>query len=97
MRNSFNIDLNQLRQENLRATFESFERAMDVLDIDFYLIGAFARDTWLAQKGIRAVGTKDIDFAVLVSDEKKYGELRKYLTEKQGFIASTSNEFTFFR
>jgi predicted nucleotidyltransferase len=31
--------------------------------------------------------TYDIDFAVLVKDEKKYKALRDYLIEKEGFAA----------
>ena len=34
------------------------------LGIDFYLLGALARDVWFKQQQIPAGGTKDVDFAV---------------------------------
>ena len=95
MSDNVKLNLDQLRQENLKGAFESFERAIQILEIDFYLIGAFARDTWLAEKGIRALGTKDIDLAVFISDDSKYDELKRYLVEEEGFIISSTNEYTF--
>ena len=83
MGNIYRINFKQLRQENLKEVFASFERALQVLDIDFYLIGAIARDTWFAQKGIRALGTKDVDFAVMVSNPEIFSELKKYLVSKK--------------
>src|SRR5437867_1010522 len=96
MSDSYKISFKQLRQENLRGTFASFERALTAIDIDFYLIGAIARDTWFVQKGVRALGTKDVDFAVLISDKNKYLYLKKFLIEKEGFTPSTSNEYMLF-
>jgi len=96
MNDSYRISFKQLRQENLKDTFVSFERALVALDIDFYLIGAIARDIWFAQKGIRALGTKDVDLAVLISDKDKYFHLKNFLIDKEGFAASTSNEYVLF-
>ncbi|QEC40787.1 hypothetical protein [Pseudobacter ginsenosidimutans] len=70
-----------------------FEKAFSKLDIGFYLIGALARDTWFVDKGIRALGTKDIDLAVLVSDQLKYEALKKYLVQEENF-SLTANEYT---
>lgn len=87
------INFKQLRQENLRDTFAAFERAFERLDIRFYLIGALARDTWFAEKGIRTLGTKDIDLAVMVPDQEKFDTLKDYLVSKEKFTA-TKNEYT---
>ena len=65
MSDSYKISFKQLRQENLKETFASLERALTAINIDFYLIGAIARDAWFVQKGVRALGTKDVDFAKL--------------------------------
>lgn len=87
------INFKQLRQENLKSTFAAFERAFSKLRIRFYLIGALARDTWFVGKGIRALGTKDIDLAVLVSDLSQYDALKTFLVQKEKF-SLTANEYT---
>ncbi len=96
MGNSYKISFNALRQEGAKDVFASLNRALETLEIDFYLIGALARDTWFAQKGIRALGTKDIDFAVLVSDESQYQSLRNFLIQEEDFTESSSNEYVLF-
>lgn len=96
MSNTYRINFKELRQENLKDIFAAFERALQQLDIDFYLIGALARDTWFAQKGIRALGTKDIDFAVLVSDPQKFDALKKYMISEEDFTESSTNEYVLF-
>lgn len=93
MSNIYRISFSQLRQENLKVTFASFERALQALDIDFYLIGALARDTWFSQQSIRALGTKDVDFAVLISNPEKYEQLKRFLVDRQDFN-ETSNKYT---
>src|SRR5262245_49759963 len=87
------INFRQLRQENLKDTFAAFERAFDHLGIQFYLIGALARDTWFADKGIRALGTKDIDFAVMISDKQQFDTLKDRLVKQEKFT-TTLNEYT---
>lgn len=96
MSNSYKISFKQLQQESLKETFQSFYKAMQVLHIDFYLIGAIARDTWFAQKGSRALGTRDVDFAVLVANENSYDELKQFLIQQEGFTESSSNEYVLF-
>jgi len=96
MSRNYKINFKQLRQEALKDTFGAFERAMQTVNIDFYIIGALARDTWFAQKGIRALGTKDIDLAIFVSDIHKYEALKQFLVNEEGFTSSTSNEYVLF-
>jgi len=89
----YKISFSQLRQDNLRATFAAFERAFQKMRIEVYLIGALARDTWFAGTGIRTLGTKDIDFAVLIPDPATFQQLKDYLTSEEHFTA-TKNEYT---
>ncbi len=96
MRSTYKINFKQLRQENLKDAFAAFERAFTSLGIDFYLIGALARDTWFAQKGIRALGTKDMDWAVAITEEKQFKELKDFLVQNEGFTESSSNEYVLF-
>ncbi len=72
---------------------DALEEAFAENKTDFYLIGAVARDEWFSRGGKRIIGTKDIDFAVLVADLNQYESLRKFLKEKKGFIETTTNQF----
>ena len=73
----YKINFSQLRREGLKDLFDALERSFNTMQIDFYIIGALARDTWFAQKGIRALGTKDVDLAILVPDASKYEKLKQ--------------------
>ena len=90
---TYRINFRQLRQETLRTTFASIDRACAALSLDIYLIGALARDTWFAAKGIRALGTKDIDLAVLVPHQSDYQRLKEYLVKQETFT-QTNNPYT---
>lgn len=93
---TYRINFKQLRQEGLKELFDALERSFDLLQIDFYIIGALARDTWFAQKGIRALGTKDVDLAIFISDYDKYDALKQHLTTSENFILSSTNEYELF-
>ncbi|MBI2269279.1 MAG: nucleotidyl transferase AbiEii/AbiGii toxin family protein [Bacteroidetes bacterium] len=96
MKDSFKINIEQLRQEGLKELFEALERAFNALKIDFYLVGAIARDTWFVHNGMRPSGTKDVDFAVFIPAKEDFEKLKKHLKEKEGFNDSTQNEFVLF-
>jgi predicted nucleotidyltransferase len=93
---TYKINFKQLRQEGLKELFDALERSFNSLQIDFYIIGALARDTWFAQKGIRALGTKDVDLAIFISSYEKYDELKEQLITKEQFVSSSSNEYVLF-
>ena len=80
----------------MKPLFEAIERGFKLLGIDFYLVGAIARDTWFAHKGIAPLGTKDVDFAVYIPSKEDYEKLKKYLSDKEGFNTSTQNELVVF-
>ena len=92
----YKINFDALRQEGLKSLFEALERSFNHLNIDFYLVGATARDTWFAQKGIKTLGTKDVDFAVYISSKDDYEKLREWLHDKEGFAVSSQNQFVLF-
>ena len=72
---SYKINFEALRQEGLKPLFEALERGFKLLGIDFYLVGAIARDTWFANKGIAPLGTKDVDFAVYIPSKEDYEKM----------------------
>jgi predicted nucleotidyltransferase len=74
---------------------QALERGFSRFNIDFYLVGAVARDVWM--RAINDITPKrttgDIDFAVLINQKGKYEELKEYLVEKEGFRPYHQNTF----
>lgn len=67
----------------VRETFECIDDVMRELEIPYYLIGASAIDLQLSKKGIRPKrATKDIDFAVMVSNLREFERMRDALVAK---------------
>lgn len=87
------MSLKEIKEGELKNVFNDVEAAFTALDIDFYIIGAIARDIWYArgEKNFRA--TRDIDFAVLVGSQEEYIAVRSYLKEHSNFQDSTQNAF----
>lgn len=77
----------------LKEVLESLQQAFTVLQIDFYLIGAVARDIWYSKLGRPTRRTKDIDFAVYVGTRDEYEAVRQYLKDKMGYQKIGENEF----
>jgi predicted nucleotidyltransferase len=51
---------------------------------EFVVIGATARDLFLEQNGIKAIGTRDIDFAVVIDDWEQFDSLKEKLIQEFG-------------
>lgn len=86
MKDTYRISSSDLQIENVKAILVSLDRAFKDLGIEFYIIGALARDIMAIvhnEKPIRA--TKDIDLAVLVAGEDNYISLKNYLIENEKF------------
>ncbi len=90
------ITFGQLRQGNLGELFAVLESELVVQGIDFYLIGAIARDIWLTALHDIEPGriTRDLDLAVLLADEAQYHQLRDRLIGTGRFIATRGNAYT---
>ncbi len=73
----------------------ALEQAFVRFGIDFYLVGAVARDIWMSgiHHKMPQRTTGDIDFAVLINDKGVYEQLKKYLIENAGFSPSHDNAF----
>lgn len=78
---------------DLKEIFNALEEAFQALGIDFYLIGAQARDVWFSHAGKAPKQTNDVDFAVLVSNTADYERLREYLKEHKQFRSTSTNAF----
>lgn len=93
---SYKINYEQLRQQpEITEMLSALERGFEKFGIDFYLVGAVARDVWMS--GINKIAprrtTGDIDFAVLIIDKGTYEALKTYLVETEGFYPFKGNSF----
>ena len=93
---SYKINYKQLRQKpEISEMLSALERGFQKFDIDFYLVGAVARDVWM--NAINNIDprrtTDDIDFAVLINDKGTYEALQEYLIQKEGFHPYKGNSF----
>ena len=85
MRKPLQIKLEDLRQDKLKELLHVVERVFIRCDVDFYLLGAIARDTWYAKEQIETRATRDVDFAVYISETRKYAEVLDELINNHGF------------
>ncbi|HRO46462.1 hypothetical protein [Agriterribacter sp.] len=94
--NIYKINFEQLRQNpDITEMLSALERGLLKFGIDFYLVGAVARDVWM--RGIYKIAprrtTGDIDFAVLINNKGEYEALKKHLIENEDFHPSHNNAF----
>ncbi len=82
----------EVRAGNLKDILDTLEETFNTLGIDFYLIGAVAKEYWYSKRGVRARQTKDVDFAVLVSSVEVYNNVKEYLKNKK-FVDTRQNAF----
>lgn len=85
MKKPLKIRLEDLRQERLKDLFVILEEVFAKLDIQYYILGALARDAWYAKEKIRSRTTRDIDFALYVFSGDQYRDVMKRLVEDHDF------------
>ncbi|MCS6973974.1 MAG: nucleotidyl transferase AbiEii/AbiGii toxin family protein [Cyclobacteriaceae bacterium] len=88
MNNISNPFLNEFHDE-----FQVIEKCCKDLRIDFYVIGAIAKQIWFFREKISTSRTKDIDFAVFITNEEQFSELKTRLIEHYQFRDSKDNPF----
>lgn len=96
MKNSYNINIEQLLlSPDHGEMLVALGRGLEKFSVDFYLVGAVARNVWM--QGIHNLKprrtTTDIDFAVLINKQEVYNELKQYLVEQEGFEQHSGNAF----
>ncbi len=88
------IDPSQLSPVGLSAVMADLEPILAHLGLDFYIVGAVARDIWLAQQGARPHRmTTDLDLAVYIADETQYDGLITSLLQTENFTSIRSSAF----
>lgn len=87
------MNLKDIRNGELKGVFDSLEEAFKATEIDYYLIGAQARDMWYSRGGKSSRQTKDVDFAVFVGGLANYQSVRDYLKNHKEFVETKGNSF----
>lgn len=87
------MNLNSIREGELKEVFDALEEAFSVTGTDYYVIGAIARDVWYAKGSKTFRQTKDVDFAILVGSKADYEAIKQYLKDNKQFIDSKRNLF----
>ena len=87
------MSLYSLQRSELREVFDAVEDAFNNLGIDYYVIGALARDIWYSKEKKLSRATRDADFAILVGTERQFEEVKEYLKAKKDFQDSKGNMF----
>jgi predicted nucleotidyltransferase len=93
---TYRIYHRQIRQApTLTAMLQSLERGFMKFGVDYYLIGAVARDVWMG--GIFSMPprrtTTDIDFAVGLPNHISYDSLKQYLVAHENFHPVKENQY----
>jgi predicted nucleotidyltransferase len=87
------MNLSDIREGELKEVFDALEEAFHVKEVDFYLIGALARNIWYSRGSKQFRTTKDLDFAVMISNKEDYESVRTYLKVHKNFKDTKGNEF----
>ncbi|GJM33629.1 MAG: hypothetical protein DHS20C18_26300 [Saprospiraceae bacterium] len=67
--------------------------AANELDIDFFGVGALARNVWYVENDRAPRGTKDVDFGVYIPDANTYSALKSKLIKDYKYVQSSENAF----
>ncbi len=82
-----------MKHTELKNVFDTLEKAFTKLSIDYYLIGALARQIWYEKAEMKFRTTKDIDYAILVGSHQEYEAVKQYLIKNENYIPDRENAF----
>ncbi|MGN6601386.1 MAG: nucleotidyl transferase AbiEii/AbiGii toxin family protein [Ginsengibacter sp.] len=93
---TYKLTYERLRHDpSIGNMLSALEAAFEKFGIDFYLVGASARDAWISGIHLKNPGraTKDIDIAIVVNDKVQFQQLKDYLTTEEKFQPIKENAF----
>ena len=96
MMSTYKLTYERLRHDpSVGNMLSALEAAFEKFGIDFYLVGASARDAWISGIHLKNPGraTKDIDIAIVVNDKEQFQQLKDYLTTEEKFQSVKENAF----
>lgn len=87
----------RLKKEGLQETFDVLELAFKKYGIDYYLVGARARDLWTDHISLGPKRTtEDVDLCIYINDYNQYRALVKDLVELYGFSRDEKEAYRFY-
>jgi predicted nucleotidyltransferase len=87
----------RLKSEGLKETFEILELLFKKYGIDYYLIGARARDLWTDHISLRGKRTtEDVDFCIYINEHEQYKMLVIDLVNNYGFTRDDNESYRFY-
>ena len=94
MSNILRIEPERLRPPGLMEVMQAVEEACRQIEIDFYIVGAVARDILLTSLKITPRRmTTDVDLAVAIASEDQYHQIRTLLLSNGQFTELSSSVF----
>lgn len=84
---------NALGSTSLKDIVNDVQKASMQLGVDFFGVGALARNVWYVSNDENPRGTKDVDFGVYVSNSETYNKLKNLLIEKFSYVRISTNAF----
>lgn len=90
MKNTSHISILDFHEPQMVELLRVLTQALTHFNIDFFLVGAFARDIHMhsSKDFIQRRRTKDIDLAILIADERQFQNLKSYLIQQGSFKGS---------
>ncbi len=82
-----------LGNPNLKKIISDTIQASNELEIEFFGVGALARNYWYLENDLPPQGTKDVDFGVYLPDENRYIQLKSKMIQNFGYVQSQENVF----
>lgn len=82
-----------LGSSSLKDIISDVQKASTQLGVDFFAVGALARNVWYVSNDEDARGTKDVDFGVYVSNTKIYNQLKNILITEFSYTPVSTNAF----
>jgi predicted nucleotidyltransferase len=82
-----------LGNTHLKEIINDLQTAATELSIDFFAVGALARNYWYVSNDKRPRGTQDFDFGVYVSNSASYNQLKKLLVDNYSYTPISTNSF----
>ncbi|PAU93702.1 hypothetical protein CK503_11160 [Aliifodinibius salipaludis] len=93
MASSYKIKLSSFNQEGLKDVIQILETVFQKFDVDFYVIGALAKDMWLSKEKVQTRATRDVDLAIFISESRDYEEIKSTLIKEHDFKEVSTNAF----
>ena len=98
MKNTSKILLNKITDETVISILRSIVPILNEFQVEYFIVGAFARDIQLFEKGHTAPParkTKDIDLAVMVASHQEFDNIKERISQIDGFVADPKEPYRF--